>query len=292
MPTEKENESNTLGQFIPLHYHHNMLLDERRMTGFKSAIDHAVSPGARVLELGGGTGVLSWFASAKAEKVWCVEFNPELVAEARRFLSLNENGYKVEVVHANAFDYLPPEPVDVVICEMIHTAMIREKQVEVIQSFKSRYLQRFGNPMPTFIPESVIMAVQPLCQNYNFNGYRAPIIQFQDPFVIQAGSVELAQPAVYSILDFTQPTEIEIRWKGEFKMEKGGEVNALRFITKNVLAVQLKQATTIDWLGLYLVLPLNKPVVAKAGDTLEVDFAYTAGGSIASLQNAIHASLK
>lgn len=29
-----------LGQFIPLHYHYQMLLDEPRMLGFRSAIHH------------------------------------------------------------------------------------------------------------------------------------------------------------------------------------------------------------------------------------------------------------
>jgi hypothetical protein len=57
-------------------------------------------------------------------------------------LALNPNGEKVEVIHADAFEYLPPEPVDVVICEMIHVGMLREKQVEVIESFKRRYTER------------------------------------------------------------------------------------------------------------------------------------------------------
>ena len=99
---EQEIESSYLGQFIPVHYHHNMLMDDNRMRNFKAAIEYAVRPGARVLELGGGTGVLSWFAAARAEKVWCVEFNPDMVQVARRTLASNANGHKVEVVHSNA----------------------------------------------------------------------------------------------------------------------------------------------------------------------------------------------
>jgi len=107
MLTESEAEHCYLGQFIPLQYHHSMLMDGNRMENFKAAIDYVVRPGAKVLELGGGTGVLSWFAAAKADKVWCVEMNSELVAESRKLLAKNPNGHKVEVVHANAFDYLP-----------------------------------------------------------------------------------------------------------------------------------------------------------------------------------------
>ena len=64
-------------------------MDSNRMQPFKAAIDHVVKPGAKVLELGGGTGVLSWFAAAKAEKVWCVEFNPDLVKESKKLLAMN-----------------------------------------------------------------------------------------------------------------------------------------------------------------------------------------------------------
>ena len=291
MLNEREIESCYLGQFIPVHYHHNMLMDQHRMHGFKSAIDYAVKPGAKVLEFGGGTGVLSWFAAAKAEKVYCVEFNPDMVKEARKMLALKPNGEKVEVVHADAFEYLPPEPVDVVICEMIHVAMLREKQVEVIESFKRRYLERFGGPLPVFLPEAVIMAVQPMQQEYDFEGFYAPIVQFQETNVIHPGTVEAAQPAVYSIIDFSQPNELAYAWQGKFVIERGGEINAMRFVTKNILAVVAERATTIDWLNHYMTLPLATPIMAKQGDVLQVSFQYRAGGSIPSLQAALRADI-
>jgi predicted RNA methylase len=287
MLDEREVESCYLGQFIPVHYHHNMLMDQNRMHSFKSAIDYAVFPGARVLELGGGTGVLSFFAAARADKVYCVEFNPDMVREARRFLAMNPNGHKVEVVHADAFDYLPPEPVDVVICEMIHVGMLREKQVEVIEAFKQRYLARFGGPLPVFLPEAVVMAVQPLQQDYDFEGFYAPIVQFQQTTAVYPGTLELAQPAVYCILDFNQPTDTLIAWQGQFAIDRPGTLNALRFVTKNILAVVPERSSTIDWLNHYMTLPLARPFDVIAGDTVQVSFRYRAGGSIPSLQASI-----
>ena len=292
MLNEREAESCYLGQFIPLHYHHNMLMDSNRMQGFKAAIDHVVFPGAKVLELGGGTGVLSWFAAAKADKVWCVEFNPDMVNEANRLLSQNVNGHKVEVIHADAFEYLPPEPVDIVICEMIHVAMLREKLLEVIENFKQRYLAKFGGPLPIFMPEAIVMAVQPVQQDYRFEGYHAPIVQFQETTVIYVGTSQLAQPTVYSIIDFTQPIGMVIEWQGVFTIEKDGNLNALRFITKNILSVVQEQSSTIDWLNHYMVLPLPATIDVKAGDIVDVNFRYRAGGSIASLQNVLQANVR
>ncbi|CAN7323953.1 methyltransferase domain-containing protein [Pseudoduganella sp. LjRoot289] len=291
MLNEREIESCYLGQFIPVHYHHNMLMDQNRMHSFKSAIAYAVKPGMKVLELGGGTGVLSFFAAAKASKVYCVEFNPDMVKEARKFLGINPNGEKVEVIHADAFEYLPPEPVDVVICEMIHVGMLREKQVEVIESFKRRYLERFGGPLPIFMPEAVIMAAQPLQQEYDFEGFFAPIVQFQETQVIYPGSVEMAQPAVYSVIDFTQPNDMMYSWEGNFVVERSGCVNAMRFVTKNILAVVAERNSTIDWLNHYMTLPLAKPVQAKEGDILAVSFQYRAGGSIPSLQTSLRVEI-
>ena len=291
MLNEREIESCYLGQFIPVHYHHNMLMDQNRMHSFKSAIHYAVKPGAKVLELGGGTGVLSFFAAQKAAKVYCVEFNPDMVREARKFLALNPNGHKVEVIHADAFDYLPPEPVDVVICEMIHVAMLREKQVEVIESFKRRYLARFGGPLPMFLPEAVIMAAQPIEQEYDFEGFHAPIVQFQETGVVYPGTVELAQPAVYSLIDFSQPVDNVFAWEGGIVVEKSGTLNAMRFITKNVLAIVQEESNTIDWLNHYMTLPLAQPVKVQAGDLVHVAFQYRAGGSIPSLQASLRAQV-
>jgi predicted RNA methylase len=291
MLNEREIESCYLGQFIPVHYHHNMLMDANRMHNFKAAIDYVVKPGMKVLELGGGTGVLSFFAAQKADKVYCVEFNPDMVQEARKFLAINPHGERVEVVHADAFEYLPPEPVDLVICEMIHVAMLREKQVEVIEHFKQRYLERFGGPLPLFMPEAILMAVQPVQQEYDFDGFYAPIVQFQQPGQIQNGTLELAQPQVYSLIDFTQPNDTLYRWEGQFTAERDGQLNALRFITKNILAVVAERNSTIDWLNHYMTLPLAEPLALRAGQTVQVGFAYRAGGQIQSLQASMGAVL-
>ena len=290
MTTQEDNDS-YLGQFIPLQYHFSMLEDKNRMRSFKAAIDYAVAPGSKVLDLGGGTGTLSWFAAAKADKVWCVEFNPDLVNASRQFLAKNHNGHKVEVVHANAFEYLPPEPVDVMICEMIHVAMLREKQVEIVESFKHRYRQRFGESLPLLMPTAVVMAVQPLQLDFNFEGYYAPISMIQDLSVNLEGCTELAEPSVYSILDFTQHTERDISWEGSFEIAQSGTVSALRFITKNVLAIQEEEKSTIDWLNRYMALPLATPVSVKSGDILRVNFCYRTGDSIMSLQNALRAEV-
>ncbi|OYW18693.1 MAG: methyltransferase type 12, partial [Planctomycetales bacterium 12-60-4] len=200
-----------LGQFIPVHYHFHMLRDQSRVDPFREAIEHVVPVGGTVAELGGGTGILSWFAAQRARKVWCVERNPALVQASRSFLSQNPCGDRVEVVHADAMSWLPPEPVDVVICEMLHVALVREKQVEVLQSFKERYQQAFGPRLPRFIPETTLLGIQPIQQDFNFSGYTARVPMFEPPGPHMEERL-LADAAIYSTIDYASkiPAEFSV----------------------------------------------------------------------------------
>lgn len=266
-----------LGQFIPLHYHYNMLNSPARMQGFKQAIELVVKPGDKVLELGGGTGVQSFFAAQKASKVWCVERNPELVEAARSILRQNEHGDKVEVVQADADQYLPPEPVDVVICEMLHTGLLREKQLPIIDSFKRRYLEKFGGPLPTFIPEACIQAVQPVNQDFNFEGYFAPTILFQEPTIEQPRTFGLSDPAVFQLFTYEEPFSQTCSWDGVIDITHSGKFNALRMITKNVLSIDVDAQQTVDWHTQHIVVPLPAPLSVVAGDQVAVSFSYQGG---------------
>ncbi len=291
---QHNDEARELGQFIPVHYHYNMLLDEARMSGFRAALEHVVKPGARVLELGGGTGVLSFFAAARASRVWCVERNPALVREARRISALNPNGQRIEIVQADAFDYLPPEPVDVVVCEMLHVGLLREKQIAVLDSFKRRYLEKFGGPLPAFVPEACVQAVQPIQQDFTYEGYYAPVMLFQNPVATQDRTLGLASPAVFQQFFYDQPLPSRCEWQGEFIAERDGVCNALRLITKNLLALRLHERDSIDWFNAYLVVPLDTPLPVRAGDAIAIEFGYEPGASLEALrpQVAVRAAVK
>lgn len=283
----KPHDELELGQFIPLHYHYHMLNDNTRVAGFKAAIEQVVSPGARVLELGGGTGVLSFFAAQRGARVWCVERNPELAHEARKTLARNHFSGELEVIEADAFDYLPPEPVDVVICEMIHVAMLREKQIPVLSSFKKRYLEKFGGPLPVFLPEAFIHAVQPVHQSFNFEGYYAPAPLFQNPEAIQNRTWELGNPVVYQSASYADALPARCNWEGTIGMERAGTLNALRFITKNILAILPNERRSIDWHSQYLVTPLADAHQVEAGQKVRIRFDYAPGDPLDALRPEI-----
>ena len=273
-------EETLLGQYVPLHYHFNLLQDTARMASFREAIGRVVRPDMNVLELGGGTGVLSYFAAQTARHVCCIERNPALVRASRHFLELNGYGDKVQVIEGDALRFLPPEPVDVVICEMLHSGLLREKQLEVIGQFKERYTRRFGPKLPVFLPEASLLAVQPVEQDYNFHGFQAAVPLFQSPAPTHDGTTPLAEPALYATVRYDQPLPQAFEWTGCFRLLESGSVNAVRLLTKNVLAVLLDEQRSIDWSNQYLVLPLEQPISLYEGETIELSIAYEPGAAL------------
>ena len=284
---ERSATDHELGQYIPLHYHFNMLNDVLRTGAFEEAIASVVRPGARVVELGGGTGVLSFFAARTAARVWCVERNPEVAREARRLLALNGCTDVVEVVEADAHEYVPPQPADVVVCEMLHVTLLVEKQLPVIAAFKDNYLAAFGPPLPCFLPQAVIQAVQPLAQDFGYHGYLAPTIHFQDGGAVQPRTTELGDPVVYQTTEFADALAPGIAWTGQLTVTRAGSLNAIRFITKNLLAILPAEGRSIDWLMNYLIVPLATAVDVSPGDTVELSFDYRFGGPLSSLKPTV-----
>ncbi|MFK8112586.1 MAG: methyltransferase domain-containing protein [Rubripirellula sp.] len=280
-------DEQTLGQYIPLLYHYNMLQDQDRVCAFREAIELLVRPEMHVVELGGGTGILSSFAARQGARVSCVERNPELVANARKFVGANGLGDQIDVIQADASQFVPAEPVDVVVCEMLHVGLLREKQVQVIDAFKRNYNSNFGPKLPVFIPEASVLMAQPIHQSFDFEGYIAPVPMFQTPLMDQPRTKELTDLSPYASIDYRDliPTSFAIRQ--DLSISREGCLNALRFITQNVLAIDTQKQRAITWPNQCLVLPVEQPIQVNDRDRIEMQFKYAAGASIESLSESI-----
>lgn len=283
------NEKNQLGQFIPLHYHFQMLSDTPRVQGFKSAIERVVKPHHKVVELGSGTGVLSFFAATQGATVQSIEFNPALVNASRAFLEKNGVGDRVTVIEADASKWSPDEPVDVVVCEMLHSALLREKQVEVIQSFREKHQEKFG-VIPIFIPSASLLGVQPVMQDYVFEGYRAEVPLFQSPYHL-ANTEEVNKPVVYQIVDYDNAIVEKHDCKATFSFNHASRFNAFRFITKNLLASNSTGSDLWDWHNQHLLFPTPEEISIEAGQNVTLTFSYTAGDPIEIITDTMNITI-
>lgn len=284
-------EAMTTEQSIPMHYHFNMLNDVVHLQAFKEAIQHVVKPGDRVVDLGGGTGVLSFFAAQQAEQVIYVEKDAELVASARELAKKNTHADRIEFVHADVEQFLPNEPVDVVICDMLHVGMLREQQMAVIESFKQRYQIKFPGQLPNFLPEACIQAVQPIEQDFNFEGFNAPTPVFQVPTVEQSKTKQLAPPEIFQLFTYDEVMPKRCECEQRLVIATDGKLNAVRMITKNILAILIEQKRNLEWFNQYLVVPLEEPLQVKAGDEIVLRFSYLPGAQIDALASSLQVSV-
>jgi protein arginine N-methyltransferase 1 len=275
---------------IPLQYQALLLTDERRMRAFADAIALTVRPGMRVLDLGAGTGVLSYFAARAGAVVTAIEREPRVFATARAALRA-ATGDAVRILHADARDYLPESTIDLVMCEMLHVGLLRERQVEVINGFKRRYLRHIGGPLPRFLPEACVQAAQPVEQDFTYFGYTVPAPVFQLPESVQPRTVEAAPPQVYQQFFYSDPLPSRCTADLTFVAERPALVNAVRLVTKNLLALTFEPPGSVDWTMNYLIVPLAEPVEVLTGDELRIRFDYTPGDEITVMSDHLRASV-
>ncbi|TWU42038.1 SAM-dependent methyltransferase [Novipirellula artificiosorum] len=187
------------------------------------------------------------------------------------------------MICADATEFVPDHPVDVVVCEMLHVGLLREKQAQVIAAFKRRYRQTHGTKLPVFIPEASILMAQPIYQSFDFSGYHAPLPLFQTPSLDQPRTTQFAALTPYATIHYNEPIPMQYNVDEPITVTRSGTINAIRFVTQNVLAINIQCKQAITWPNQCLVLPIASPFDAAANDRIRVKFEYYAGGSIEQL---------
>lgn len=138
------NETN----FAGLEEHEEMLSDSVRVDAYRRGIERNVRPGDVVVDLGTGTGLLAFMASqAGAKTVYAVEHS-EFITVAQEIAQYN--GFtNIEFVQANSREFVPPEPIDVVLHEQMGDELFNENMVENVLDLRDRVLRPGGRILPS-----------------------------------------------------------------------------------------------------------------------------------------------
>ena len=149
--------------------HESMLRDSVRCEAFRRAIVDTVTPGCAVLDIGAGTGILSLFAAqAGARVVYAVERTP--IAElARRIVSENGFGDRINVLQNDLETLELPEKVDVIVSEWLGGYGVDENLLPVVVLARDRWLKPEGRMIPRAVTSWIVPAYDELLeQDVNF----------------------------------------------------------------------------------------------------------------------------
>lgn len=236
---------------VPL-WHFEMLADEDRNDAYQEAIERALSkqPGARVLDIGTGSGLLAMMAArAGASEVLACEMNPELAKVAEEIVERNGFKDQIRVLNRKSSDLKQgvnyEGKYDLVVSEILDVAGIGEG---VLPSLRHAY-KSLLKPGAVTVPSGMTMYAQlismpafykvnPIKQISGFDLSPFNIFKSPDQYLpVKLNTFEheyLSEPVAYYSFDLSavpeerdtsNPHTTDI----EFKVTQGGKVQAVAF---------------------------------------------------------------
>lgn len=236
------------------------------MAGFFEAISK--NSKGTVFDLGAGSGILSYWAATNADRVYAVEINKTTAEKTRKNLGSLDN---VEIVCEDACKFSFSDKADVIICEMLDTALIDEEQVPVINSVR-KFLKKEG----VFIPCGVINCLEPVQVGIDHICYE----ENQSPV-----NLVLGKAVFYSRINFASHVETAFDETIKINIESYGTFNGIKFTTFTLLTENIICGPT-PMLNPPLIVPVN-PLEVDPGDELLLDLKYEMGGGLESVEAAI-----
>ena len=294
-------------------YHFKLLRDYERLSAFKEAIDdYAIRNGGDsndstskvTFDLGCGSGVLSYFASEYMGRIIAIELNNSTYQLAKENLKEFD---KIQVVNDDllSFDFSKlNEKADLIICEMLDTALIDEEEVPVLNRAR-KFLKDGGE----IIPCGMINSAEPVFMNNHF-------IQYEDDEYSPI-YVSLGESVVYSEFDFMNEidcnfsSEIELKVYNKKELDKIGfeeNLNEEKYDKFNfkenfnieedklkINGIKITSFTKLNeniicgptpMLNPAMLIPIEETEV-KCGDSVRIRLEYVMGGGVESIKTEV-----
>ena len=148
-----------------LAFHRLLLEDSVRTESFRRAIAKVVKEGDVVVDLGAGTGILSYFAcQAGAARVYAIE-SDSIIEVARQVARRNGMDDRITFIKESSWMANLPENVDVVVSECIGWFALGGTMIAAVTQIRDRYLKRGG----AVIPRSISMFFAPVLSQRRFS---------------------------------------------------------------------------------------------------------------------------
>ncbi|MCF2137050.1 MAG: 50S ribosomal protein L11 methyltransferase [Candidatus Thorarchaeota archaeon] len=252
----------------------SLLSHRLRLHKFQEAIRQVVTPESYVVDLGTGTGVLAMLAAqAGARRVTAVDINKMSIDYAMH--AARRNGLtQIDFVTAHFSEFIPDEPADVVICEMLSSMMLVEQQVPACRYAAKHILKENGIILPRSARVYIVPVECPsLWSRFEVSGLGFPRV----PQTVGRGeSRDLADAVLLVTHDFTNPDAPEIvESEISFTTVSDGIAHGLVGLFEADLSESIHLVMEDGWRDLFL--PFDPPIPLKTGDKVVVAIRYIPG---------------
>ena len=247
-------------------YHFDLIKDNERVSAFFQAISEYDGNNELAYDLGCGSGILSYFLSSKFKEIIAIEIDSSASKCAEENLTSFDN---VNVINNNVLDYNFDKKADLIVCEMMDTALIDEEQIPVLNHAK-KFLKSGGK----IIPKAVINSAELVSMELEY-------IHWDENAKYEVFSDML----IYSEFEFSEDINPNFEATLSFKAKKDGTVNGLKITTFTLLTDDIICGPT-PMLNPPLLIPFDAKSL-KSNEYITVKLKYIMGNGIESIETNV-----
>jgi len=259
-----------------------LLQDKTRCDSFREAIQRTVKPGDIVVDLGAGTGLLSFFAlEAGARHIYAIEVS-RISETARELIEANGFQKRITLIPEISTKVRLPELCDILISETLSAFCFDcENNVEYIADARKRFLK----PDARIIPESAETFLTPFSSEafgvgsfpepfygMNYEAFRKRL--FAEPFLLRASGetfTQLSAPVSCYNIDFCRESQSPGKTFVPFRIDTDGRLDGFLgwFKAKLCPGITISNSPNLpltNWWQLYFPTP-EQPNV-RAGQSV------------------------
>lgn len=276
---------------LVLDEHREYLSDRNRLEAYSSAIAELVKPGAVVVDLGAGTGIMGLLACrAGASRVYCIE-QTSLIGLTREIFCANGFADRVTFIKDLSTYTAMPEPADVVVADQIGRFGFEAGVLEFFSDARKRFLKPGG----VLIPSGIDLVVAPVEHEdlwrqiefwnqhpagFDFRPARRIAVNTGYPIKLQPQHLLASPRVIVSLAADEFPASIAAI-ETSMEMKRAGTLHGIGGWFRAQLSPRVTMsngpldATRIGRRNVYF--PIDRPVAVEKGDRVSVTMTIQPG---------------